>query len=48
MILIGFLVLFCCVDVFVGFVFKWVGYFGLANLLLRLGINVVLSSRMFE
>ena len=45
------LVLFFCVEVFVGFVFKWVkvvGYFGFVNLLLGLGINVVLSSRMLD
>ena len=45
------LVLFFCVEVFVGFVFKWVkvvGYFGFVNLLLGLGINVVPSSRMLD
>jgi hypothetical protein len=47
-ILIRFLVLFCCLEVFVGFVFKWVGYFEFANLLLGLGINVVPSSRMLD
>jgi hypothetical protein len=48
LILLGCLVLFSCVPVFAGFVFKGVGYFGFANLLWRLGIDVVLSSGMLE
>ena len=48
LILLGCLFLYCCVCAFVEFTFKWVGYFGFVNLLLGLGINVVLSSRMLD